>query len=177
MTRIVQGRLYILYWGDHTCHFSWTRPCQDLFWLCFPVFILAEGNDRKVVWTITCRHCTKRRCEKVGSTVKAMLIRVHIMCVRLKAPWLRPICVWHQSTSRAFWKHKEPSVWYFDVIHWLVANKAKTYIFSFRQYRNPGQDASGKNGAYGHPKFIYVYIQQSDVFICVKVEINSLLRD
>ncbi len=28
------------------------------FWLCFPVSILAGGNDRKVVWPITCRHCT-----------------------------------------------------------------------------------------------------------------------
>ncbi len=29
------------------CHFSLTRACHDLFWLCFPIFMLAEGNDRK----------------------------------------------------------------------------------------------------------------------------------
>ncbi len=35
----------------------------------------------------------------------------------------------------------------------------------FRQYRNPGQDASGKNGTYGHPN-IYIYIY---VYMCVCV--------
>ncbi len=37
---------------------SQTRPCKNLFWLCFTVFILAEGNVRKLVWPMTCRHCT-----------------------------------------------------------------------------------------------------------------------
>ncbi len=32
----------------------------------------------------------------------------------------------------------------------------------FRQYRNPGQDASGKNGTYGHPtiKILFCVLQQ-----------------
>ncbi len=31
------------------------------------------------------------------------------------------------------------------------ANKAKSYIDIYRQYRNPGQYASGKNVTYDHP--------------------------
>ncbi len=41
----------------------------------------------------------------------------------LKASRLRPISVWHQSTLRAFWKLKELSVWYFDVIQPLVCTR------------------------------------------------------
>ncbi len=45
-----------------------------------------------------------------------------------------------QSTLRAFRKHKEPMSYTDRSAH---ANKAKSYRY-FRQYRNPGQDASGK---------------------------------
>ncbi len=58
-----------------------------------------------------------------------------------------------QNISRAFWKHKEQMSYtdqsFFTVYGLHTQTKPNTRYF--RQYRNPGQDASGKNGTYGHP--------------------------
>ncbi len=43
-------------------------PKISRFWLCFPVFILVEDNDLKVVQSITCRHCRPIVASEVGST-------------------------------------------------------------------------------------------------------------
>ncbi len=52
-----------------------------------------------------------------------------------------------QSTSIAFRKHKELMSYTDRSAH---SNKATSYR-CFRQYSNPGQDATGKNDTYGHP--------------------------
>ncbi len=64
------------------CHFSKTT--------CFGfVFMLAEGNDQssltnnmQALYIMKQSWCV---CEKVGSTVKAMQLRIHIRCVQLKS--------------------------------------------------------------------------------------------
>ncbi len=57
-------------------------PKISRFWLCFPVFILAEGNTIKVVLPITCRHCVidqswRERRWDLQRMVKAM--HVHLV--------------------------------------------------------------------------------------------------
>jgi len=95
-------------------------------------------------------------CEKVGSTVKAMQLRVHIRCVRLKSSAAQTdqflTSMYLESILKAY---KEPSVWYFNVIQPSVLHsQTKPKPRYFRQYRNPGQNASGKNGTYGDPRFL-----------------------
>ncbi len=57
------------------------------------------------------------------------------------------------------------------------ANKDKSYRY-FRQYRNPGQDASGKNGMYGHPMLQHLlpyYHRRYTVYRTPKVQ-GSFIR-
>ncbi len=53
ITRVAICAIYM----EHILARIFILPKITRFWLCFPVFILAEGNDRKVVWPIVCRHC------------------------------------------------------------------------------------------------------------------------
>ncbi len=47
--------------------------------------------------------------------------------------------------------------------------------FESKQYRNPGQDASGKNGKYGHPRLDVKEELQVFIFWENKLKINTLI--
>ncbi len=66
-------------------------------------------------------------CEKVGSKVNVLQLRVHITCVRLKSGAAQMISVWHQSIPRERYESNRLYGTLMSNTDWSAhANKAKT---------------------------------------------------
>ncbi len=134
--------------------------CNDhRMWICFALNIPPGINKIYVFVSKKHVHVLYERSGKVLTSSLLVMLIQHLFklirsLIRVTIRAIFPGCVlarisillWFKVPRDAFRKHKEPR-------HTPIGlhTQTKPNPRYFRQYRNPGQDASWENGTYGHP--------------------------